>query len=223
MNGKLRRQRVELPNQRDREAACELMNVSRETFELLELYEHLLLKWQSIKNLVARSTLDSIWTRHFADSAQIATLRRDACKWVEIGSGAGFPGMVIAIMRRDMAGTEVHLIESDNRKCAFLREVARLTGAPATIHHARAEDIVHDLPPMDVVTARAVMALEELLCICEPILEKGAEGLFLKGQDVAEELTSSPIFSRFELKFLPSKTDPSAQIVRVNRIHDQQS
>ncbi len=191
-----------------------ITSVSRETIVRLEIYENLLHRWQKIKNLVAPSTLPGLWTRHFTDSAQLVTLAPQARKWVDLGSGAGFPGLVIAILLADFQNTEIHLVESDHRKCAFLREVARETGAPALVHNARVEAVIDDLPIVDIVTARALIGLPSLLELSSPLLKNGALGLFLKGQDVASELTDAPIFSRVKLEFLPSLTEPSAKIVK---------
>jgi 16S rRNA (guanine527-N7)-methyltransferase len=198
----------------DSEIARRMMNVSRETIERLEILEAMLLRWQSIKNLVAPSTLPNLWTRHIADSKQIVDLAPDCLRWADFGSGAGFPGLVIAICLVDRAGAVVHLIESDHRKCAFLREAARETGAPVLVHNARVETVVDDLANIQIVTARALTALPDLLVLSMPLLKKGACGLFLKGQDVASELTGASIFSMVKLEFLPSRTNSSARIVR---------
>ena len=189
-------------------------NVSRETIARLEIYADLLQRWQKVKNLVAPSTLPQLWERHFRDSIQIQPLAPDAKVWADFGSGAGFPGLVIAIQLADVTGAEVHLVESDHRKCAFLREVARATQAPAVIHNDRIENVAGNLRNVEAVTARALTSLPKLLNLAAPLLQKGALGLFLKGQDVASELTDDPIFSSVTLEFLPSHTDPQARIVR---------
>lgn len=120
-------------------------DVSRETLARLKIYEETLLKWRAVKNLVSPSTVRDIWSRHFEDSFQLLRLAPKARIWVDIGSGAGFPGLVIAIALADVDGSCVHLVESDNRKCAFLREVARLTQVRVVVHHSRAEDIISKL------------------------------------------------------------------------------
>jgi 16S rRNA (guanine527-N7)-methyltransferase len=192
-----------------------LANVSRETITKLEIYEDLLKRWQKVKNLIAPSTLGQLWERHFADSAQLLKLAPDARIWADLGSGAGFPGLVLAILMREHEGRVVHLVESDHRKCAFLREAARETGALAVVHNERIESVADRLQDIEIVTARALTALPSLLQLSLPILEKGATGLFLKGQDVASELTEDPIFSMLNLKFLPSVTSPTGRIVHV--------
>ena len=118
------------------------LNVSRETFEKLELLERELRRWQAIKNLVGPATLDQIWERHIVDSLQLLDLAPDARTWLDLGSGAGFPGLVLAIVGAER-GLKVHLVESNSRKCALLRQIARLTEAPATVHEAR---LVFDEP-----------------------------------------------------------------------------
>ena len=193
-------------------------DVSRETIERLYIYEELLLRWQKVKNLVAPSTLPELWSRHFADSLQILPLMPDAVTWVDLGSGAGFPGLVIAIQLVGKPGSSVHLVESDHRKCAFLREVARETGAPAFVHNQRIENIAGKFEKIDAVTARALASMDKLLKLSRPILEKGAIGFFLKGQDVAAELTDNSIFSSVHLELLPSATDPNAKIVRARMV-----
>jgi 16S rRNA (guanine527-N7)-methyltransferase len=126
----------------DRTAALAQMAVSRETVAKLDAYVDLLQRWQKIKNLVAPSTLDQIWTRHIADSAQLLPLIGGARTIVDLGSGAGFPGLVIAIAHADQNDFQVHLVESNTRKASFLREVARVTGAPVTVHAVRIEEFV---------------------------------------------------------------------------------
>ncbi len=195
--------------------AEDLLNVSRETFDRFVIYHDLLVRWQKIKNLVSPSSLGQIWTRHFADSTQIIRLAPDALKWADLGSGAGFPGLAVGICLADKPGAKVHLIESDHRKCAFLRQVAQETGAPVIIHNARIESVANQLNDIQIVTARALASLPQLLQLSQPILKTGATGLFLKGQDVASELTSAAIFSMVKLEFLPSSTNPDARIVRV--------
>jgi len=139
------------------------LNVSRETFEKLELLERELRRWQAIKNLVGPATLTQIWDRHIVDSLQLLDLAPEAKTWLDLGSGAGFPGLVLAIAGAER-GLNVHLVESNSRKCAFLRQIARLTGAAATIHEARLETFVPGfIGKADVVSARALASLDMLL------------------------------------------------------------
>jgi 16S rRNA (guanine527-N7)-methyltransferase len=148
----------------DRARALALTSVSRETLERLERFVALLLERQGRMNLIAASTVPELWTRHIADSLQLIPLAPDARIWIDLGSGAGFPGLVLACALADRPGAEVHLIESMGKKAAFLREAAAATGAPAIVHNERIEDFVRrsTLKP-DVVTARALAPLNKLL------------------------------------------------------------
>ena len=200
----------------DRAQALKYMTVSRETVEHFDTYVGLLQRWQSIKNLVAPSTLSQIWTRHIADSAQLLPHLGDAHTVVDLGSGAGFPGMVIAIAGIGKPGFQVHLVESNGRKAAFLREVARATGAPATIHPVRIEDFSAKWPgKADLVTARALASLPELLELSAELLKTGARALFLKGQDVGAELTQTTKYWSMRAELIPSLTDSGGQIISI--------
>ncbi|MFL4994548.1 MAG: 16S rRNA (guanine(527)-N(7))-methyltransferase RsmG [Microvirga sp.] len=194
------------------------LNVSRETFEKLELLERELRRWQAIKNLVGPATLDQIWDRHIVDSLQLLDLAPDAGTWLDLGAGAGFPGLVLAIAGAER-GLQVHLVESNSRKCAFLRHIARLTGAPAKVHEARLETVVPGfVGKADVVSARALASLPMLLDWTEPLLKAGTMGLFPKGRDAEIELTEARKKWTFEAEILPSLTDPEARILRITSI-----
>jgi 16S rRNA (guanine527-N7)-methyltransferase len=194
------------------------LNVSRETFEKLELLERELRRWQAIKNLVGPATLDRIWDRHIVDSLQLLDLAPDAGTWLDLGAGAGFPGLVLAIAGAER-GLQVHLVESNSRKCAFLRHIARLTGAPAKVHEARLETVVPGfVGKADVVSARALASLPMLLDWTEPLLKAGTMGLFPKGRDAEIELTEARKKWTFEAEILPSLTDPEARILRITSI-----
>ena len=201
----------------DRGVALALEPGLRDIVEELEIYERLLVRWGRTINLVGNSTLSAIWTRHFMDSAQLAGFAPLAGSWVDLGSGAGFPGLVIALLQRFHSVGEMHLIESDVRKAAFLREVSRETGARAHVHNARCEDVLPSLQPA-VITSRAMADIGRLVAYAQPFVEKGALGLFLKGRDVVAELTNSAIPSNFQVVLNPSKTDPRAAIVQVRAI-----
>jgi 16S rRNA (guanine527-N7)-methyltransferase len=194
------------------------LNVSRETFEKLELLERELRRWQAIKNLVGPATLDQIWERHIVDSLQLLNLAPDAGTWLDLGSGAGFPGLVLAIAGAER-GLNVHLVESNSRKCAFLRHISRLTGSAATVHEARLETVIPGfVDKADVVSARALAALSQLLDWTAPLLKAGTIGLFPKGRDVEIELTEARKQWTFEAETLPSSTDSSARILRITSI-----
>ena len=157
----------------DRDRALSLTPVSRETLARLDRFVELLLGWQRHTNLIARSTVPTIWTRHIADSLQLMDLAREARVWADLGSGAGFPGLVIACALAEKEGAEVHLVESIGKKATFLREAVRVTGAPAIVHAVRIEDFVDKAPEsVDVVTARALAPLPKLLALAYPLVEK---------------------------------------------------
>jgi 16S rRNA (guanine527-N7)-methyltransferase len=199
-----------------RERALDTLAVSRETAERLDAYADLLMRWQVVKNLVAPATLPELWQRHILDSGQLAARFTTQLRWADFGSGAGLPGLVVAILRWDMPGTRIHLIESNQRKVAFLREAARVTGAPALIHAGRVEDVAPELAGfVDLVTARALAPMIDLLALAAPLLKTGSQAAFLKGQDVERELTQAAKSWRIEADLIPSLTDPAARIVHV--------
>jgi len=200
----------------DRARALELTPVSRETAERLDRFVDVLIAWQRHTNLIAPSTLATLWTRHIADSLQLLALAPDARVWVDLGSGGGFPGLVLACALGDVPGAQVHLVESITKKATFLREAARAAGAPAVVHAMRIEAFVQNAPPrVDVVTARALAPLPRLLPLAFPLLKTGAAGLFPKGQDVERELTETAKCWNIEASLVPSRTDPAGRIVVV--------
>jgi 16S rRNA (guanine527-N7)-methyltransferase len=170
-------------------------------------------------NLIASSTEPNLWTRHIADSLQLLALAPQARIWVDLGTGAGFPGVVIACALADVPGALVHLVERSTKKAAFLREAVHATGAPAEVHAVRLEDFVENLAaPVDVVTARALAPLAALLAGTYPLLKTGTLGLFPKGQDVDAELTEAAKCWSIQSSLAPSLTDPRAKIVCVTGI-----
>ena len=200
------------------EFAAEVI-VSRETMDRLIAYRDLLAKWQRAVNLISKGDLPDIWRRHFLDSAQLMPLLPPVAHSpriiADLGSGAGFPGLVLAIL----GAGEVHLIESDGRKCAFLAEAARITGAPVKIHNIRLGE-KGLAPPLqaDVVTSRALAPLEKLLEYAMPLLKPGGTCLFLKGAGVAEELTAAGKLWNMRVEKLPSRTSGTGVILRLGDI-----
>lgn len=188
--------------------------VSRETGDRLGAYLELLRRWQAKINLVSDASLDDAWRRHFLDSAQLYPLigHTDG-RLYDIGSGAGFPGLVLAIM----GYSDVHLIESDQRKSVFLREVARITGARIEIHTARAEEL--SPKDADFVTARGCAALPELLDLAMPLLKPSGVCYFLKGRGVEAELTAANKAWTMQIQRFPSKSDVAGAILRLEGIH----
>ncbi|HEX2216060.1 MAG TPA: 16S rRNA (guanine(527)-N(7))-methyltransferase RsmG [Xanthobacteraceae bacterium] len=211
----------------DQTRGLALVPVSRETRERLERFVELLLRWQGKINLIAPSTVPQVWTRHVADSLQLLQHAPAARVWIDFGSGAGFPGMVLACVLAGQPAARVHLVESDSRKAAFLREAARLGGVPAEIHNERIEAFgKRSLDKVEVVTARALAPMERLLDYTAPFLKRGAQALFLKGQDVEAELTEAAKSWHIQAELLPSLTDPRGRIVRVRsarRLRNEQA
>lgn len=198
--------------------------VSDETIQRLEIYERTLRQWQKKINLVAPSTLRDVWQRHFADSAQL--LRHapaDARRWVDLGSGAGFPGMVLAILRAGQIGEfcgERHvLIESDSRKAAFLGEISRKTSIPVDTDVARIElsSTQGRYTSVDVLTARALAPLDRLIDWTAPYFGTGTVALFLKGRDVEQEIELAERKWRFTYELANSLTEQDSRIVIVRR------
>ena len=199
------------------EPAPQGREVDTDLAERLQVFEQLLLKWQPKMNLIAPSTLRSIRTRHIEDSLQVGDVLPNALRWIDLGSGAGFPGIVTALRLRDQEGAVVHLLESDHRKCAFLREVSRETQARVEVHRGRIEEILPTLPEVDAISARALASMITLVEMTLERLEKGSVGVFLKGQDVGSELTKMPIYSSLKLRLVASRTDPLGRIVVLGR------
>jgi 16S rRNA (guanine527-N7)-methyltransferase len=181
----------------------------------LERYRSYLVDWNQRMNLVGPATLDVFWSRHAWDSAQILPLEPEALTWADLGTGAGLPGVVLAILGKDRPGFHVHLIDSLAKRCRFLTEVVDGLALPATVHNSRAEELSLSV---DIVTARACAPLGRLMGYAQPYLKRGATALFLKGQDVASELEEATKSWDFEADVLPSLSDARGRIVRVRRL-----
>ena len=191
----------------DKAEALALTPVSRETEARLDAYLDLLVRWQAKTNLVASSTLPNLWTRHISDSLQLLAIVPDAKLWVDLGSGGGFPGVVLACAMAETPGAMVHLVERNAKKAAFLREALRITGAPGTVHHTDIGDSVDSIRgAVDCITARAVAPLHQLIGFAEPLLQHGTKTLFLKGQDVEAELTEATKYWNITPRLHPSLT-----------------
>ena len=202
----------------DREHALKIAPVPALVLARLDQFVALLLQWQTRTNLIAPSTIPDIWTRHVADSLQLVSAAPEARIWVDLGSGAGFPGIVVACVLAEAAGARVHLVESNLKKAAFLREAGRVLDIPATVHAARVEDFATTFAGRaDVITARAVAPLTKLLDLAEPLLKTGAKGIFPKGQDVEGELTEAAKYWSIMFRLAASKTSPQGKIIIVER------
>jgi 16S rRNA (guanine527-N7)-methyltransferase len=203
----------------DKAAALALIPVSRETEVRLDRYVDLLLEWQAKTNLIATSTIPTLWTRHIADSLQLLALAPSARTWADLGSGGGFPGIVVACALAETSGAKVHLIERNAKKAAFLREALRITNSPGQVHLADIGDSVDRIVgKVDCVTARAVAPLHQLIGFADPLVRQGAKALFLKGQDVELELTEATKYWNIEPKLHSSRTGGHGWIVELDRI-----
>jgi 16S rRNA (guanine527-N7)-methyltransferase len=188
-------------------------DVPRETQRELDRFIALLLRWNSTVNLVARADEPFLWDRHIADSLQLVPLMDPRPeRAIDLGSGAGFPGLILALV----TGVPFDLIEADQRKAAFLREAARVTGAAIRIYPTRIE--AADLPPAPLVTARAVAALPKLLALAAPLLAPGGMCLFLKGANADTELTHAATQWQMQVDGIPSCTAPGARILRITEL-----
>lgn len=206
------------PDRADKAAALALTPVSRETEARLDAYLDVLRQWQAKTNLVAASTLPHLWTRHVADSLQLVALAPDARRWLDFGSGGGFPGIVLACAMAEVGG-HVTLVERIAKKAAFLREALRITGSPGTVILADIGDSVDRFPrALDCITARAVAPLNQLIGFAEPLMAPGTRALFLKGQDVDAELTEATKYWKIEPRLHASLTGGQGWVVDLDRI-----
>jgi len=197
-----------------REAFAAQTDVSRETLDRLEIYEERLKKWNRAINLVAKPTLEHIWTRHFLDSAQLLDHVPTGTKtWIDLGSGAGFPGLVVAILRPNISVT---LVESDRRKSVFLSETARATSTEISVLCERAESI--DIKA-NIISARALAPLSDLLELAEPLLSQQGICLLLKGENVENELTEANQLWHIDHEQFDSRADPRGTILSITDFH----
>lgn len=191
--------------------------VSREILEKLEIYHRLLFKWQKAINLVGPKTLQDSWERHFADSAQLNQyIGTDVKTLADLGSGAGFPGLVLAIMRPEIS---VHLVESDERKAQFLRTVSRETSVDITVHNERIESVDLGVIP-DMVSARALADLSLLFEYCVPWAQQNPalRLLFLKGREAQQEVDNAKQAFTFDYEGFPSVTSDEARLLLVTSL-----
>lgn len=194
-------------------APVDILPFGKEAEKRLRDFAALLLRWNHRINLIARTDEPFVWERHILDSAQLAPLLPPkGGTLIDLGSGGGFPGLVLGVV----AGWRVHLVESDARKSAFLREAIRITETDGTVHIARAESV--HLPPADVVTARALASLARLLALAAPLLKPGGFCLFPKGRSAAEELTTARREWHMQAEHFPSQTDATATLLRIREI-----
>ncbi|MGL4406481.1 MAG: 16S rRNA (guanine(527)-N(7))-methyltransferase RsmG [Notoacmeibacter sp.] len=193
-------------------------DVSRETETRLIAFETEFLKWASRINLVAPSTLNDIRQRHIADSAQIFNCAPDTKTIIDLGSGGGFPGLVLAVLLADKPGSHVHMVESNGKKCAFLRHMIRTLRLAATVHNARIEDVIAGLPTPDIVTARALVPLPLLLQLAAPQLMKNVPAYFHKGREHSQEIEAARGKYGFDLLVHNSRIDSDSVILEIRNL-----
>ena len=193
----------------------EMVPVSRETVERFDIFVALLARWLKKTNLIAATTFTAVWTRHIADSAQILLASPRAARWLDMGSGAGFPGIVLAMQLAEVRGAVIHCIESDRRKCAFLREAAAATCSPAIVHSCRVRSINSaEVGVVDAITARALAPLSNTLDVAEGWLQAGAVGVFPRGNSFGRQLEG--LHLKYKVDILPSLVDHGAALLRIS-------
>ncbi|RUU98641.1 16S rRNA (guanine(527)-N(7))-methyltransferase RsmG [Mesorhizobium sp. M1A.F.Ca.IN.020.03.2.1] len=193
--------------------------VSRETFERLQAFERHFQKWNRSINLAAPSTLDDVWRRHILDSAQLARIAPTAMRWVDLGSGGGFPGLVLGFLLAERPGATIDLVESNRKKASFLQSVVGQFGLPARVLGRRIDDSYPLVSAPEVITARALTGLPDLLDLAAPWLTKGARSLFHKGRDYRAEVEESAHRWTFDLVEHPSMTDAHGVILEITDLH----
>lgn len=198
---------------------AEAFKVPRETIHRLEVYAALLTEWQTRHNLVSSKTIPELWQRHFADSAQLLALAPTAKTWLDLGTGAGFPGLVVAILAANQGTLRMHLVESTAKKCAFLAHVAQMTDTSVDIHCNRIEELARSesIEP-DVVSARALAPMPRLLELAAPFFRSGTRGLFLKGRDAEREIEAARAHWHFTCRLHPSLTSNDSSIIEVTEL-----
>jgi 16S rRNA (guanine527-N7)-methyltransferase len=193
-------------------------DVSRETTDCLIAFEELFRKWSSAINLASPSTLADLWNRHILDSAQIFPLAPEATRWLDLGSGGGFPGIVTACFLKECPGASIDLVESAGKKAAFLRTAAGHVGVPARVHAARIEAMWDKIEPPQVITARALASLNVLFELAEPWLSNGSKALFQKGRDYQREIDESRVGWSFDLVQHESAIDNNSVILEISNL-----
>ena len=195
-----------------------LSNVSRETVDNLIGFEELFRKWSKAINLASPSTLDQLWERHIVDSAQLFDMAPNALKWLDLGSGGGFPGIVLAILLKQRSGSSIDLVESNGKKAAFLRTAIGQFSAPGTVHAMRIDTAWAKIATPDIITARALASLSSLFTLAEPWLTWGAVALFQKGRDYRREIEESRDAWSFDLVERESAVDKDSVVLQISNL-----
>ena len=193
----------------------ETVGATAERLRDIEAFRRRLVEANQHVNLVGESTLGDFWRRHFVDSAQLLWLRPAALRWADLGSGAGLPGLVLAILLKNRPGAQIHLIESMTKRCRFLSDVVEVLALPAVVHNARAESLKLEV---EMVTARACAPLDKLLTFAEPYIERGAQALFLKGSEVEAEIVKARQGWRFKAETRVSLSDPRGRLLSIEEL-----
>ncbi|WP_173934383.1 16S rRNA (guanine(527)-N(7))-methyltransferase RsmG [Chelativorans sp. Marseille-P2723] len=192
--------------------------VSRETYVKLEAFAESFSRWNKRINLVASSTIPDLWERHILDSAQLLAHARDALRWLDLGSGGGFPGAIMAILLQDRPGAHVDLVESNRKKAAFLQTALAAAGAPALVHARRIEDCHGLIPAPEIITARALAPLNRLLPLIEPWIARDTRALLHKGRDYQREIEECRVAWLFDLVEHPSKAGGDGVILDITNL-----
>ena len=199
---------------------CLFQDVSRETFEKFSIYYQTLIKWQNSINLISKNTIERVWERHFLDSAQLYNITKEIDgNIIDFGSGAGFPGLILAMM----GNKKIHLVESDKKKCTFLREVSMLSETNVTVHHNRIEDLEYF--DVELITARALAPLNKLIDYAEAFTKNSSTNqklpklLFLKGKSYKKEISELVKRKSFSIEEFESITDKFGKILYINKIN----
>lgn len=195
-----------------------LSHVSRETVDNLSDFEELFRKWSRAINLASPSTLDNLWERHIVDSAQLFDMAPSATKWLDLGSGGGFPGVVLAILLKQRPGGRIDLVESNGKKAAFLRTALGQFSAPGTVHAARIDAVWGKIQNPQVITARALASLSALFQLAEPWFTTGAVALFQKGRDYRREIEESRYGWSFDLVERASVVDRDSVVLQISNL-----
>lgn len=204
----------------EQEAFRARANASAEQIADLEAFRLRLVEANAVMNLVGPDSLPDFWNRHVWDSAQLLDLAPEAKTWADLGAGAGFPGLVLSIMLKGRDGAHVWLIDSLAKRCRFLQDVVDALSLPATVIIGRAEA---QSVTCDIVTARAVAPMEKLLGYAQPYFQRGAQGLFLKGERAESELIEARKSWHFEAELAPSQSDVRGRIVTIRSLRRARS
>ncbi|WP_208442178.1 16S rRNA (guanine(527)-N(7))-methyltransferase RsmG [Bartonella raoultii] len=193
-------------------------SVSRETMENLIQFETLIMQWNKHINLISASTIPMLWTRHILDSAQIYPLYSDLLHWCDLGSGGGFPAIVIALFMKEKKIGHIDLVESNGKKVAFLRTVIAELDLPATVYHHRIEDVYKKIAKPEIITARGLASLDALLRLIFPLFTQKTIALLQKGRDYSTEIKNASANWQFDLLKHKSKIDENSVILEISHL-----